>query len=629
MASETVSRIAGQLYGAGMLNAIDLKFSHFLSRLSGDRKSEEAYLSYLLLSHTVLTEKHICLDLEAVSEKHITDLFPDAGNTADRDMFSYQTPTLSAWIEALHLSPVVGKPGEYKPLILSGDKRLYLNRYYEYEKTLAASIKKRIERGRIPVDSGKLKHGLNRFFPNPRTSPDWQKVASFAALTRYFSVISGGPGTGKTYTITNIMAMLLEQNPDVKISVCAPTGKAAARLQESIKAVKQLMDYPPGICQKIPEHASTIHRLLGVLKKSPYFKHHKDNPLVTDVLIVDEASMVSLSLLSKLFDALSERSVVVLVGDKNQLASVEAGAVFADICDASEIDRFSSEFAVDFQSVSGESMNIADPAETPLILSDCVVELKYSYRFEKIPAIGNLSSHVNKGDTERAMDLFQNDPSRSLVHRNLPSAADLEGMLAASVSDIFQDVFSSRSIKDAMGCFERFRILCSQRHGDFGVVSINQMVEKILYHRKYIDPGKRFYKGRPILIIQNDYSLKLYNGDVGMIWEDENKMMKVFFQDQENNFRIISPARLPAHETVFAMTIHKSQGSEFDHVLMILPDSSLKLLSRELVYTGITRARRKIELWANRSVLDRAFCTRVERWSGLGDYFLGLPGMKR
>lgn len=609
------------LYENNLLQDIDIKFSDLMADLSGDTASDELCLASVLVSSTTADEKHICFDLEAGAEKPLMDLLPEIPENIHNRLKNIRTPDPGTWANKLRASPVVGRPGEYRPLVLDAKNRLYLYRYWDYERKLADSIKDRIGRDTGFVDLKVLQEGLDRYFTHTKPGIDWQKVAAYAAITGNFCIISGGPGTGKTYTVTNIMALLLEQDEELQISVCAPTGKAAARLQESIRKTKAEIKCPRHLLEKIPEEATTIHRLLGVKRGSPYFYHDRRNPLSTDVLIVDEASMVSLALMSKLVLAAADRTRIILLGDKNQLASVEAGAVLGDICSAADTGSFSGKFCDQCASICGEEiLEICDSENTTL--SDCAVELQYSYRFDKGSAIGEVSRAVNNGDVERAVDLIEKDTSGTIKKRSLPDQDELEKYLMVLLENVYDNLFKVESIKEAFSVFETFRILCSHRQGACGVESINCLMETLLQKKGLIDTNRRYYPGRPIMISRNDYGLKLYNGDVGIIWEDENGKTRACFPDREGDFRSFAPVRLPEHETVYAMTIHKSQGSEFDRVLMILPAIESPIFTRELIYTGITRARKAVEIWADDNIFKAAVRTRVERRSGLKDALL-------
>ncbi len=606
------------LYANNLLQDIDIKFSDLITALSGDAASDELTLAAVLVSNTTAGEKHICLDLEAWAGKPLVDLFPEIPETVHNRLQNTRIPESAGWVDKLRASPVVGKPGDYRPLVLDDQNRLYLYRYWDYERRLADALLDRIRARRAPVDRNILRAGLDRYFASTRQVPDWQKVAAYAAVTNNLCIISGGPGTGKTYTVTNILALLLEQAENLRIAVCAPTGKAAARIQESIKKAKQALKCPPSLLPRIPEEATTIHRLLGVKQGSPYFYHDHRNQLAIDVLIVDEASMVSLALMTKLIRATSQRTRIILLGDKNQLASVEAGAVLGDICAAADTSSFSEDFCDQYTHTCDEEITRGCAAGNAA-LSDCAVELKFSYRFDESTAIGVVSRAVNNGDVAAVTGLIEGDATGTIKKRALPEQAELETRLTKLLETGYADLFSAGSAGEAFSVFETFRILCSHRRGTYGIEGINRLMEAILEKKGLIDTTERHYPGRPIMITRNDYSLKLYNGDVGIIWLAESGEARAWFPDRDGGFRTLAPVRLPEHETVYAMTIHKSQGSEFDRVLMILPPMDSPIFTRELIYTGITRARQAVEIWADDGIFKAAVRARVERRSGLKD----------
>ncbi len=606
------------LHAHHLLKDIDIQFADLLTGLSGEAASDELALAAALVSSTTAGDKHICLDLAAGAARRLIDLFPEVPDKLSPGLQKIRTPDTKAWVNKLRASPMVGSPGDYRPLVLDDKNRLYLYRYWDYEHQLAASIKERAGAVRAPVDPDTLRKGLERYFPKSRQTPDWQKVAAYAAVTGNLCIISGGPGTGKTHTVTNILALLLEQDETLRMAVCAPTGKAAARIQESIKKVKSTLTCPPELLPKIPEEATTIHRLLGVRRGSPHFYHDHDNRLSVDVLIVDEASMVSLALMTKLLRATSVTCRVILLGDRNQLASVEAGAVLGDICAAADTDSFSKVFCEQYAVDSGDDI-VSVCAADNAVLSDCAVELKFSYRFDEKSAIGAVSRAVNSGDAAAAMEIMAKDTTGTIAKKPLPDPDELEDCLAALLDAGYARLFRAPDVAKAFTALETFRILCSHRRGPYGVDGINRLVEIILQKRGLIDIREQYYPGRPIMINRNDYTLGLYNGDVGIIWPDESGTPRAWFPDRTGGFRTLAPARLPAHETVYAMTIHKSQGSEFDRIVMILPAAASPIFTRELIYTGITRARRTVTIWTDDDIFKAAVRARVERRSGLKD----------
>jgi exodeoxyribonuclease V alpha subunit len=606
------------LHANSLLQDIDTKFSNLMTALSGDAASEELALAAALVSNTTAGEKHICFDLEAGADQPLAALFSEVPEKMVPRLQRTRTPDTRAWIAKLKASPVVGAPGEYRPLVLDARNRLYLYRYWDYERKLARAIQDRAGLRRSPVDRDILRTGLDRYFPPREQTPDWQKVAAYAAVTGNLCIISGGPGTGKTHTVTNILALLLEQDEALRMAVCAPTGKAAARIQETIRKAKQVLACPPELLPKIPEAATTIHRLMGVKRGSPHFYHDRHHQLPVDVLIVDEASMVSMALMTKLLLATSAACRVILLGDRNQLASVEAGAVLGDICAAADTGSFSKAFCEQYAIDSGDDI-IPSCAAGNAVLSDCAVELKFSYRFDEKSAIGAVSRTVNSGDAAAAMEIMATDTTGTIAKKPLPDPGELEDQLAALLDTGYAGLFRAPGVAQAFTALETFRILCSHRRGPYGIEGINRLMETILQKKGLIDTREQYYPGRPIMINRNDYNLGLYNGDVGIIWPDETAAPRAWFPDQTGGFQALAPARLPAHETVYAMTIHKSQGSEFDRVVMILPATTAPIFTRELIYTGITRARRAVEIWTNDDIFKAAVRARVERRSGLKD----------
>jgi len=610
-----------RLHTLNLLQDIDLYFAGLMMTLAGDTACPELALAAGLVSNTTAGEKHICLDLEASASRPLAALFGEVPENAAALLQGVQTPAAGAWSARLQACRVVGAPGEYRPLVLDGQNRLYLYRYWAYEQQLAAEIRTRINADRPAVDPDVLRVGLARYFPPSKEHPDWQKIAAFAAVTSDFTVISGGPGTGKTHTVTNILALLLELDADLQVAVCAPTGKAAARIQESIKSTKQTLDCSSALLPKIPEEATTIHRLLGVRRDSSNFYHDQHNQLPIDVLIVDEASMVSLALMTKLLRATAAESRVILLGDRNQLASVEAGAVLGDLCAAADTENFSKAFCAQYATVGTDDL-VPGCAADQAVLSDCAVELKFSYRFDAAAAIGAVSRAVNSGDAGAALAITDQDTSGTISRKALPDPDELEARLTALVDTGYAGPSTAEDLQAAFRVLDTFRILCSHRRGPYGVAGINRLMEGVLRKKGLINATGPYYRGRPIMLQHNDHTLGLYNGDVGVVWPDDNGENRAWFPDRAGGLRALSLNRLPAHETVYAMTIHKSQGSEFDRILMILPNVASPIYTRELVYTALTRARQSIDIWAAADIFETAIQTRVERRSGLREALL-------
>ncbi len=597
-----------------VLREIDMAFSRFMLRLSGDMPSDAAcslFLAAALTSHLTTGERHICLDLADAGGRSVREVV--AADT-ETDIPELILPAPDIWREHLETAPVVAAPGTVAPLILDDQNRLYLYRYWDAQQTLAHELNRRMQ-GHDRELPETVKHLLPKLFPHPKETPDRQMIAALAALTRRFTVISGGPGTGKTHTVGAILGLLLAADPDRRIAMAAPTGKAAARLTESVQAVKMALSLDPAVRSRFPEAAQTLHRLLGI---RPGDGDTADGlTLAVDAVIVDEASMVSLPLMARLMTALPETAIMILLGDRHQLASVEAGAVLGDIAGEAAVKTFSSAFASLCTRVCDTPFpNDWITTDAPAA-ADGVVELQYSYRFAHAPGIGAVSRAVNAGDPGAALAAMGGDSQVSREPVLSPGDADLR--LTAVYETYFQRLYRADSPETALARFSEFRILCAHHAGTGGERFINRFMTDLARAVASAGPADRFYKGQPLLITANDPVTKLFNGDVGMVWPDENGQLRCWFSDGKGGMREMGLSRLPAHAPAYAMTVHKSQGSEFDTVLFCLPEQISPLCTRELVYTGITRAKNRAILWTDEAVFRAAVLARVERRSGLRD----------
>jgi exodeoxyribonuclease V alpha subunit len=574
---------------------IDLRFADFIcSRGGGGRELKEAACR---LSASV-GQGHICLDLlEAFGEEAAPGL-----------------------VAALRRSGVVGAPGQFRPLILDNLYRLYLYRYWKYESDLASALRA-MAQNRPELDLMLLKDGLGRLFDREEGGTDWQLVAAAAALAGRFSVISGGPGTGKTATVVKIIALLLEQSlgRQQRIALAAPTGKAAARLKDSIRSARERLKERTDVAEALPGEVTTIHRLLGVIPGSSRFRHNRDNRLPCEVVIIDEASMVPLPLMARVMEALAPDCRLILLGDRDQLSSVEAGAVLGDICDTGRLHSFSERFSRFAAEVAGQTIERDQLSPALPLLADALVVLQKNYRFGCDSGIGAISRAINDGEGSAALEGLKSGsyPDVSLVA--VPDRQDLEGRLKGAVLEGYREYLLEEEPARALRLFDRFRVLCAMRQGSYGVSGINQVIQACLAAEGLIAPGRKWYRGRPVMVMVNDYGLKLFNGDIGITLPDPDKrgQLAVFFPAADGGVRRVSPLRLPEHETVFAMTIHKSQGSEFERLLMIMPPFDSQLLTREILYTGLTRARTAVELWCPDQLFIAMVGRRIARRSGL------------
>ncbi|MDN7620585.1 AAA family ATPase [Burkholderia cenocepacia] len=647
--------------------------------------------------------------------------------------------------------------GDERPLIVDRHDHLYLSRYFDYERRLADALV--AQAGVAAPDEGlspdRLRDSLARYFGPATGEVDWQRVAAIVALTGRVTIVSGGPGTGKTTTVVGVLACLLDAHPGLRIALAAPTGKAAQRMQEALHA--RAGDLPPELAARLPDTSYTLHRLLGG-GGAAGFRHHRDNPLPYDLIVVDEASMIDVALAAHLLDALAPGARLVLLGDKDQLAAVEAGAVFAElsarpaftaaartrIAQALGVDeaafvaalpvpdeaapaavpvanpvpaaarapapppasvpvsrRSASRSKVDTRQASlfddepqddevsstdiapppptesapldasasddtpawieadelawldavelppfdagdaalasvtaaspsaGEAAAAAASVITPAAapLADCVVWLERNYRFGLDSPIGRLSLAIRRGDVQAALDALPADDSAAASFHDdagdtlASSTVERLARRFGAYLDALRDALAA-PVPDPLPLFDalnRFRILCATRSGSRGAEHVNALVAAHVRHaaRVPLAVGAHWFTGRPIMVTRNDYALGLFNGDIGIALPDAHGVLRVWFRRADGTARAVSPAALPPHETAFALTVHKSQGSEFDEAALVLPASFGRVLTRELVYTAVTRARTRVQVIGPRRVLAQAVATRTQRDSGL------------
>lgn len=602
----------------GLVASMDLHFAGLMEELSGENP-------HLFLAAAFTSSQtrfgHVCLDLGQTAGSRIAEelngVFPDH----------------DAWIQALVKTPVVGRPGDVKPLILDDSSRLFLYRYWMYQDKLARFIHDRVNRwrDRLPQNRDMIRERLDRLFPVDAEGKNQdQKRAACVSHLQDFSVISGGPGTGKTTTVAKLLILLIESHPDEKgdkplrIHLTAPTGKAAARLKESMEEAFKRLDLSDAVKKQIPDDVTTIHRMLGYIRHSPYFRYNERNKLPADIVIVDEASMVDLALMSKLTEALHDGTRLILIGDQDQLASVEAGAVLGDICNTGQAKHPDPEFSERISELTGVpvSRGGSSGGERPRPLANSISVLTTSFRFDENSGIGALSRAVNHGDVNTMVKILSSGEIKDVSSMPLPDSEALKNDIEHMVCDGYGPFLKGELTDQSFALLDRFRVLCAVRKGPYGVEALNRIVEKILGERGLIHPSEEWYPGRPVMVTRNDYNLGLFNGDVGVVIPgDAPHQFLVAFPDNTNirGIRTIRPDKLPDHETVFAMTVHKSQGSEFDKILLILPGEEKPVLTRELVYTGITRAKKALSVMADPGVLVYAVQRRTRRQSGLRD----------
>jgi len=573
-------------------------------------------VAYLLSRH--LSGGHICIDLEE---------------------WDAQPPNLPApyhWpenlVERLRSEAMVSADGQNKQPFVLHKNRLYLQRYFHYETMILNRIKnfvldeKALERNRTAALM-QQKDFINSLFPKGSKNADgldtidWQHAAAISAVLNNFTIITGGPGTGKTTTVAKILSVLYKLDPQMKVGLAAPTGKAAARMAESLKAAASQID-PLIAASLTAQEPSTIHRLLKAQANSPHFKHHQNNPLDYDVVIIDESSMIGVALFAKLLDAIAPKTRLIMLGDKDQLASVEAGSLFGDLCQSQQaLNIFSKERTALINNLNGilpatYQSTIDDLSIHPLF--EHIVELKTSHRFKLDGGIGRFSkSIINNSVPDLQEMLLPNADPEVCVDTEFNNSV-FEKFISG-----YEAFITEKDIKLALKKLNKLRVLCAIREGAQGLYATNRKIEKYLSDKGLITLKGEFYNNRPIIITSNNYALGLFNGDVGIIRPDHKGGLKAWFENSAGELRQIFPGLISNVETVFAMTIHKSQGSEFDQVLMVLPASgNIAMMTRELLYTGVTRAKSKIFVQATTDVIFSTAAARVQRASGIAQRFL-------
>lgn len=580
------------------LTGLDKAFAHYLQKVQPSNNPQHSVLAAMASHQFGLG--HACLDLETL----------DAGLS--------QSAASLPWIQG---------EGERhnSPLVLDG-QRLYLRRNWNAEQSIRASISARLAQP-CPVPPN-LSESLARLFETTgatRTAaPDWQKVACALAARKRFTLITGGPGTGKTTTVVRLLALLqsdpARQHAPLRIALAAPTGKAAARLGESIASAIQKL--PVDMQQHIPDKAVTLHKLLQVRSN---MAEDAVPELAVDLVVVDEASMIDLEMMARLLAAVPLTASLILLGDKDQLASVEAGAVMGQLCAGADRGHYNADTLAWVAQTTGADLNAW--AGDGSALAQQTVMLRHSRRFADDSGIGQWAKAVNAGDVPTVEKLWHQAPTwnrdaQATVDRLQPTQPH-DMRLTALVQHGWQawrqelQPLKSAACTDAQAvaalqAFAKFQVLCAVREGPWGVEALNRRIATSL---GFAPEG--WYAGRPVMVTRNDYNLKLMNGDVGLCLPQANGL-RVAFPDGQGGIHWVLPSRLDAVESVFAMTVHKSQGSEFDHVCLVLPDRAVAVLTRELLYTGITRAKARLTLMVpESSVLSRAVSVKVLRSGGL------------
>ena len=589
------------------ISLLDLHLAQFLvNKIDCDDEITAKRFAFLVLSLSMeVRAGHVCFDLTRLQ------------NIEPQIWLELNSPEIDDWIKVLKLASnrhVVSFGDQLAPLMFIENK-LYFQRMWLDEGFVAQYFNQTQLDITTNID---LKQILNQLFIYDSASIDWQKIAVAIALTRKVAIISGGPGTGKTTTVAKILAGIVLNNPTTRIVSAAPTGKAASRLTESLgRAIEQLSFES----LNIKTEAVTLHRLLGAKTDNRSFSYNKHNQLHIDVLVIDEASMVDLNMMARIIEALPASARLILLGDKDQLSSVEAGAVFGDLCDFIS-NGYSQLRAHELSRLTGYTIPIAD--QPTMAITDSICLLKKSYRFNESSGIGLLANAVKEGQYLNVKKLLADNTLQDISYYELLSNQTYQAVLNDCVEhykNYLNAINRSNDIATVLTKFTQCRLLCALREGKFGVEGLNKQIELLLAKHKLIRLNHRnqWYIGRPIMILRNSTSLGLYNGDIGITLtaEHDSSKLRVYFPFSDGTIKGFSPYRLPEHETAYAMTIHKSQGSEFDHVNIILPTEFSPLLNRSLLYTAITRAKKAVSIFADAKILERVVKSQIHRESGL------------
>ena len=580
-----MKRVLEQLARAGEIDWFSYHFAEFIAA-----ETDSGLDSPLCLTAARLCEANlagsVCIDLAELAGRPLFDGTLTGGGEMPL------ADDVRTWRELLLASGCVGEPGRRAPMTLDVD-RLYLNRFWHYEDAVAARIESLLTRQ--PEDEAAAV--FDDLFGAAEDIDADQRQAVLTAASKPFSVISGGPGSGKTSTVVRILAVMLARDRHCRVALAAPTGKSAARMQDSIHQRLHALVIDDELRGRLNLEAQTLHRLLGY--RGQGFDHGADNPLDYDCVIVDEASMIDLKLMYHLLQALPSGARLILLGDRDQLASVAAGNVLGDITG------------------HGHAIDSATTA-----VAAAVSLLGGNYRFAGDSAIGRLSNHINRGAADSVLEMLAAQ-GPGLRWWDSRTEETLCGEALEWICEAYLPIFACRSAAEALEVYEASRVLCATNRGSLGVDTIGQLISASLLSRSG-QPAAALYSGLPIMITRNHYSLGLFNGDSGILWRDDSGLSACFRSD--DGVRRIAINRLPAYTPAWASTVHKSQGSEFDSVLLVLPaDSGSEVLSRELLYTAVTRARRNFLLQASRPVLSSAIARLTRRYSGLAGK-LGWPG---
>jgi exodeoxyribonuclease V alpha subunit len=579
------------------ITSAEVEFVRFLQQMHPD--VEEGVLMAAAVCIHAQSNGHVCLDIGTLDNGYLFNE-PETG-------FKINDELKREWIAALRKSELVSSGGEMQPLVLE-EERLYLHRFWKYEEELADWMKAKSANVQEITEDAKKALQLLLAPSKDLFETNWQQLAVVLSFLKDLIIISGGPGTGKTYTVLNIIAaqMLAHHGDRFRIALAAPTGKAARRLVDSIKDGKKNLSGQVSSQLEITEEALTVHKLLGADFQGSSFKFNEQNKLPYDMIVIDEASMLDLTMWVRLIRAVRPNTKLVVLGDKDQLASVEAGSILGDICGGE--NTFSSEISALVANITG--MQIPS-TQTTASINDCVIFLTKSYRFGENSGIQKLAKAINESDVEAAMEVLQ-DPNYEDVKWVKPTPEEIEKIVNEYAVD-HHTWYSGKSIEERLSASHQKKILCALRRSKQGIEELNRIAEKKIRRKIGVLSSQEWYPGRIIMATRNNNILKVRNGEIGIFQPEETRYIE--FESTEMNK--IPIKRLADYEAAYAITIHKSQGSEFNDVAILLSNEENPLLSKEILYTSVTRARESTLICASEDIIRKTIQKNVWRKSGL------------
>jgi exodeoxyribonuclease V alpha subunit len=612
------------LASIGLPSAFDYALAESLIQR---RPIREPWLRGLIAQLSAAVQQgHSCLPLHALCDALDLSLPNDRGFSGTPEQLH----------ERLRANGLMGDPGAARPLICDG-KNLYLRRYFEYERRVAEDLSRRVCCSPVALESSPLREQIEALFPASATAtPNWQRVAAVLVLRQNLTVILGGPGSGKTWTVLRLLVLIAQQTlpllsaakheleppkKSLRIALAAPTGKAARRVSDSLQRDLAELPVSDELRASLPREATTVHRLLGMRPHSSTPRYDRKNPLPLDVLVLDEASMIDLPSMARVLEALPRDARLILLGDPDQLASIEIGNVLSELRVFNAHNRYSPQAAANIAAMTGSTPDTTLDATARF--GDAVVTLTHNHRFSTGGSIAQLVEAVRDGDADRACAILrQGDGIVWHEHQQNDALAQILQIAAEQ----YAPLQTAATPEQALNALAHFRVLGALREGPWGTRALNAAIARAQLGLKAWQPLPLHYPSAPLLITENDHALRLYNGDSGVLLVDAQQRLRAWFADAQHGVRGLSANQLPAFELGYAMTVHKAQGSEYDTVLVLLPPQPHPLLAREWLYTALSRARNQLIVIGSENVLRAAIASPAQRWSGLAAQIAGLLG---